>query len=47
MVDVSLFMGGSKPSNVGSYHGDLRVEFSCEPDVAEDVVRLYLLFLCS
>ncbi|KAI3498808.1 hypothetical protein L1887_34593 [Cichorium endivia] len=31
---VSVFLGGNKPSRVGNAHGDISVNFSCDPDVA-------------
>jgi hypothetical protein len=39
-VNVSVFLGGNKPSRSGDVRGDISVHFSCDPDMSSKLVRL-------
>ena len=37
-VNVSVFLGGNKPSRSGDVRGDISVNFSCDPDMSSKLV---------
>nr|XP_029119433.1 zinc protease PQQL-like isoform X4 [Elaeis guineensis] len=41
-VNVSVFLGGNKPSRTGDVRGDISVNFSCDPDISSKLVDLAL-----
>ncbi|CAL9145042.1 unnamed protein product [Musa hybrid cultivar] len=41
-VNVSVFLGGNKPSRTGDVRGDISVYFSCDPDISSRLVDLAL-----
>lgn len=41
-VNVSVFLGGNKPSRTGNVRGDITVNFSCDPDSSWRLVGLSL-----
>ncbi|WOL03023.1 zinc protease PQQL-like [Canna indica] len=41
-VNVSVFLGGNKPSRTGDVRGDISVYFSCDPDISLKLVDLAL-----
>ncbi|XP_008797884.1 zinc protease PQQL-like isoform X1 [Phoenix dactylifera] len=41
-VNVSVFLGGNKPSRSGDVRGDTSVNFSCDPDIASKLVDIAL-----
>lgn len=41
-VNVSVFLGGNKPSRTGEARGDISVNFSCDPDISSKLVDLAL-----
>ncbi|XP_020080244.1 zinc protease PQQL-like [Ananas comosus] len=41
-VNVSVFLGGNKPSRSGDVRGDISVNFSCDPDISSKLVDLAL-----
>ncbi|KAG5559244.1 hypothetical protein RHGRI_008965 [Rhododendron griersonianum] len=41
-ASVSVFLGGNKPSRTSDVHGDIGVNFSCDPDISNTLVDLAL-----
>ncbi|XP_072967419.1 zinc protease PQQL-like isoform X1 [Typha angustifolia] len=41
-VNVSVFLGGNKPSRSGDVRGDISVNFSCDPDISSKLVDIAL-----
>ncbi|XP_042385676.1 zinc protease PQQL-like [Zingiber officinale] len=41
-VNVTVFLGGNKPSRTGDVRGDISVYFSCDPDISSKLVDLAL-----
>lgn len=43
-VNVTVFLGGNKPSRTGDVRGDISVYFSCDPDISSKLVGVSLSF---
>ncbi|XP_050367567.1 uncharacterized protein LOC126785928 [Argentina anserina] len=41
-VGVSVFLGGNKPSGTANVRGDIRINFSCDPEISSKLVDLTL-----
>ncbi|XP_010536848.1 PREDICTED: zinc protease PQQL-like isoform X2 [Tarenaya hassleriana] len=41
-ADVSVFLGGNKPSRTADVRGDISVNFSCDPEISSKLVDLAL-----
>ncbi|KAG6599499.1 Zinc protease PQQL-like protein, partial [Cucurbita argyrosperma subsp. sororia] len=41
-AEVSVFLGGNKPSRIGPVRGDISIKFSCDPEISSKLVDLAL-----